>query len=135
MSPILRNILAVIAGLFGGNVINLFLVRAGHFIFPIEGVNPDDTEAFKAVLPDLELQYFLFPFLAHAIGTLAGAYVAGAIAANSKMIIALVIGGCFFLAGVAINLYLNGPVWFTAVDLVLAYFPMAWIGGRLSNRS
>ena len=78
-------------------------------------------------------QHFIMPFLAHALGTLAGAAVAALIAVSHKMKFALAIG-FFFLAGGIMNVFmLPSPLWFTNVDLVGAYIPMGWLGGRLAG--
>ncbi len=132
MNPIVRNILAVIAGWFGGSMINMGLVKLGHMVFPIEGIDPNDMDALAAVMPDLTTEYFIFPFLAHALGTLAGAIIAGLIAFNHKMKFSLAIGGLFLLGGIMVNYMLPGPTWFVAVDILLAYIPMAWIGGKVA---
>ena len=63
-------------------------------------------------MPTLDFQYFIFPFLAHAIGTLVGAFIAGYIAATHKMKFSLGIGVLFLLGGITINYMLPGPVWF-----------------------
>ena len=76
MNPILKNILAVVGGWIGGSLVNMGLIKVGHKIFPIEGIDPTDMEALAEVMPTLDPQYFLFPFLAHALGTLAGAIIA-----------------------------------------------------------
>jgi len=131
MHPILRNILAVIAGWFGGSTINMALVSLGYKFFPLEGVDTNDMEALAAVIPTLESEHFIFPFLAHALGTLVGAMLAALIAANHKMKFALVIGGVFLLGGIATNYMIPGPTWFAVLDIVVAYIPMAWIGGKL----
>jgi hypothetical protein len=136
MNPILRNILAVIAGWIVGSVINMALIQVGHMMYPLEGVNPNDMEALAEVMPTLDAQYFIFPFLAHALGTLFGAAVAGMIAVSHKMKIALVVGILFLLGGIMVNYLIPGPTWFTVLDLLVAYIPMAWIGGRIAtNRS
>ena len=57
-------------------------------------------EAFAAIMPTLEFEYFIFPFLAHALGALVGATVAGLIASNQHMKFALGIGGLFLLRGI-----------------------------------
>jgi hypothetical protein len=57
--------------------------------------------------------------------------VAALIAANHKMLFALVIGAFFLAGGIGNVLLLPSPVWFTVVDLAGAYFPMAWIAGKL----
>ena len=76
---------------------------------------------------------FVFPFLAHALGTLVGAIVAGLIAASQKMLFAIVIGMVFLIGGIMIAIDLPAPAWFVVVDLVLAYIPMGIIGGYLGG--
>jgi hypothetical protein len=132
MNPILKNILAVVVGWIAGSAVNMGLVQLGHILFPIQGIDPNDMEALAAVMPTLGFEYFIFPFLAHALGTLVGATVAGLIAANHKIKFSLAIGVLFLLGGVAVNFLIPGPILFTVVDILLAYIPMAWIGGKLA---
>ena len=132
MNPIIRNILAVIAGWLGGSIVNMGLVRLGHNLLPIVGVDPNDMSEYAAVMPTLEFEYFIFPFLAHALGTLVGATIAALIAEKHKMKFALGIGGLFLIGGIMVNYMLPGPLWFTVVDIALAYIPMAWIGGTIA---
>ncbi|WP_299333947.1 hypothetical protein [uncultured Psychroserpens sp.] len=132
MNPILKNIIAVVLGWFIGSVVNMGLIVLGHSIFPIEGVDINDTAALSEVMPTLEYNYFIFPFLAHALGTFVGATIAGMIAANRKMTFAMVIGGLFFIFGIIAHNMISGPTWFTVFDLVAAYIPMAWLGGKLA---
>lgn len=134
MNPILRNILAVIAGWLGGSIINMGLIKIGSTVFPIVGIDPNDMEAFAEVMPTLDSEHFIFPFLAHALGTLVGAAIAASIAKNHKMKLALGIGVLFLLGGIMVNYMLPGPTWFAVVDIVLAYIPMAWIGGKLGEK-
>lgn len=134
MNPILRNVLAVLAGWLGGSAINMGLVQLGHAIFPIEGINTNDMEAFAAVMPTLGSEHFIFPFLGHALGTLAGATLAAWIAANRKNTFAFVIGVLFLLGGITVNFMLPGPTWFTILDILAAYIPMAWIGASLGTK-
>jgi hypothetical protein len=79
-----------------------------------------------------EPRHFLFPFLAHALGTLVGAAVTALLAASRKVVLALAIGVVFLAGGVANTFMLPGPMWFNVLDMVGAYLPMAWIGGRLA---
>jgi len=132
MNTIVKNILAVIAGWFGGSVINMALIKLGHKTFPIEGVDINDMNAMAEVMPTLDANYFIFPFLAHALGTLVGAIIAGLVAVNNKMKFSLAIGVLFLLGGIMINYMLPGPTWFAALDILLAYIPMAWIGGKIA---
>jgi len=133
MHPILRNVLAIVVGWAVGSAVNMGLIKVGHKVIPIDGVNMDDVEAMAQVMPTLDFQYFIFPFLGHAIGALIGALVAGFIAANNKMKFALAIGILFLLGGIVVNIMIKGPLWFTIVDIALAYIPMALIGGKIAQ--
>ena len=120
MNPIIRNILAVIAGWLVGSIVNMGLIQTGHALMPIEGVDPNDMDALIAAMPTLSAEFFIFPFLAHALGTLVGAAVSGLIAANNKMRFAMGIGGLFLLGGIAVNIMLPGPMWFAVLDILVA---------------
>lgn len=134
MNPIVKNILAVIAGLVVGSIVNMGIVMiSGSVIAPPEGGDITTMEGLKATMHLFEPKHFIFPFLAHAIGTLVGAFVAAKIAATKKMTMALLIGVFFFIGG-AINVsMLGGPLWFTVLDLVMAYIPMAYLGGKFGK--
>lgn len=133
MSPIPRNTLAVVAGAVVGSVVNGGLIAiSGSVIPPPPGADVTTLEGLRKSIHLFEPRHFLFPFLAHALGTLAGAAVTAALAASRQMALALVIGIVFLAGGVANVLMLPAPMWFNVVDLVGAYLPMAWLGGRLA---
>jgi len=129
---IIRNILAVIAGWIGGSAVNMGLITVGHSVFPIEGIDPNNMEALAAIMPTLEAEYFIFPFLAHALGTFIGAMIAGFIAASHKMKFSLSIGAIFLIGGIVMVYLIPSPTWFVVVDLLFAYIPMAWMGGKIA---
>ena len=133
MNNTIRNILAVIAGWFGGSVLNIGLVESGHNLLPIEGIDPNDMEALAAIMPTLEPKYFVFPFLAHALGTLLGGLIATLISKNKALRMSLIVGCIFLLGGIAVSFMLPAPVWFIILDLLVAYIPMAWIGSKLAE--
>ncbi|MBR9914338.1 MAG: hypothetical protein GYB32_05835 [Algicola sp.] len=134
MNPIIKNILAIVLGWLFGSFINMGLVQLGHSIFPIEGVDMTDMQALAEAMPNLSSKHFIFPFLAHAGGTFIGAIIAALIAFSHKMKFALAVGVLFLLGGIVINLTLSGPTWFTVVDLLAAYIPMAWLGGKIGTK-
>ncbi|GGG06836.1 hypothetical protein GCM10011344_04160 [Dokdonia pacifica] len=134
MNSVLRNVLAVIAGWIVGSIVNMGLITLGYSVTPIPNVDPNDMAAMAEVMPTLAPKFFIFPFLGHALGTLVGALVAGAISKTRKMLSALIVGVLFFIGGIVVNIMLQGPAWFTIVDILLAYIPMAYIGGRLARR-
>ncbi|TDP02105.1 hypothetical protein [Flavobacterium sp. 245] len=135
MNPILRNTLAVIIGLFVGSIVNMSIILiSGSIIPPPKGADNTTMEGLKATMHLFEAKHFLFPFLAHAIGTFAGAAATAIIAFNHKKKLALVIGAFFLLGGIVSVCSLPSPMWFTVVDLVFAYIPMAYLALRLTCR-
>ncbi|MCT4581317.1 MAG: hypothetical protein N4A35_07870 [Flavobacteriales bacterium] len=131
---VIRNVLAVVLGWFIGSVVNMGLVNLGHQVFPMEGVDMNNMTALAEIMPSLGAEHFIFPFLAHALGTFVGAIVAALIAGSRKKTFALVIGGLFLIGGIAVNIMLPGPIWFAALDVLLAYIPMALLGWILVHR-
>lgn len=137
MNATLRNILAVIAGLFIGGSINSLIVQvsASGVLFPFpEGVDLKTAEGWKAALPLLKPQHFILPFLAHALGTLAGALIAAMFGASRQLLLAMIVGVLFLIGGIAACFLIPAPIWFMISDLALAYIPMAWIGHRLGTK-
>ena len=136
MNPIIRNILAVISGLVVGSAVNMGIIMiSASIIPPPEGVDNTTMEGLKAGMHLFQPKHFIFPFLAHAIGTFTGAMLAAIISANRKILLALVVGVFFLAGGIANILMLPSPIWFTIVDLAGAYIPMAFFGGRLVIRN
>lgn len=136
MKAVVRNVLAVLAGLVAGSLVNGGLIMiSGKVIPPPSGADVTTLEGLKASLHLFEPKHFLFPFLAHALGTLTGSLIAAALAASRKTVMAFVVGGFFLAGGLANVVMLPGPLWFETLDLVAAYLPMAWIGARLATRT
>lgn len=135
MNPILKNILAVVAGVIVGSMVNMGIVMiSGSIIPPPEGGDITTMEGLKSTIHLFEPKHFIFPFLAHALGTLVGAFIAAKIAATRKMLMSLLIG-LFFLIGGTVNIaMLGGPMWFTALDIIVAYLPMAYLGYLLAKK-
>jgi hypothetical protein len=135
MKTILRNILAVIIGLAVGGGVNMALITVGpHVIPPPAGVDVTNVQSLSASMHLLGPQHFVFPFLAHALGTLAGAIVCFLIAASYRSLLSYAIGAVSLAGGIAAAFMFPAPVWFIILDLVVAYIPMAWIATQLGRR-
>ena len=138
MPNILRNVLAVIAGLVVGGIVNMLLITISPMIIPPPaGVDINNAESLSRGIHLFEPKHFIMPFLAHALGALVGALVAYLIAASYKARFAWAIGILFLCGGIAAAFMIPAPAWFIALDLLVAYLPMAWlatqIGGRFSS--
>lgn len=131
MNSILRNVLAVILGAvvcvaLNGLLLNLMM----KVILPPAGFRPNDPTTYGL----LEARHYLSPFVAHALPSLIGGLLAALIAASHRMTCALVVGGLHLLGGILAAIMIPAPTWFIALDLVVAYLPMAWLGGKLGGR-
>ncbi len=134
MNNILRNILAGIGGGFIGGLINMAIIMAsGKIIPPPPGADLTTAEGLTAAIPLMGPQHFLMPFLAHALGTLTGALIAAMFAATHKMRVAMVVGVFFLVGGIMAARMIPAPTWFIVLDLLVAYIPMAYIGGKLGS--
>ncbi len=134
MKPWIRTLVAVLIGLLVGGAVNMGLIMiGGKVIAPPAGADVETMDGLKAAMHLFEPKHFLFPFLAHALGTLVGAIVAAMIATRHKLRHALVIGVVFLAGGIAMVITLPAPMWFNALDLVVAYIPMAWLGSKLGS--
>lgn len=135
MNPILKNVIAVIAGLLLGSVVNMGIIMVSSSIIPPpEGADVTTIEGLKASMHLFQPKNFIMPFLAHALGTFFGALVAAWIAASRKMTIALIIGIAFMLGGVANVFMLPSPIWFAVLDVAAAYIPMAWMAAKIVGK-
>lgn len=127
--------MAVIAGIVAGSSVNMGIISiSGSIIPPPADADITTMEGLKASMHMFGPRHFLFPFLAHSLGTFAGAYVAARIAATHKMRLAMVIGVFFLAGGTASVLMLPSPLWYSVVDLVGAYLPMSYLAGRIALR-
>ncbi len=135
MKTILRNIFAVIFGVAVGGAVNMGLIIASPIVIPPPaGVDVTDMESLKASIHLFEAKHFVFPFLAHALGTLAGAVIAFLIAGSHRSVFAFVIGGIFLAGGISAAYMIPAPTWFVVLDLVVAYIPMAWLGSKIGSK-
>ncbi len=131
----LRNILAVIAGLVIGGLVNMGIIMISSSVIPPpEGTDLTTTEGLKAAMEFMTPKHFIMPFLAHALGTFVGAMIAAAIGVGRKPMLAMIVGIFFLIGGIASIFMLPSPMWFNVMDLVFAYIPMAWLGAKVVIR-
>lgn len=135
MARFLRVLLAVVIGLVIGSAVNMGLIMlGGKIIPPPAGSDVTTMEGLRASMHLYQAKHFLFPFLAHALGTVVGALVAGLVGPRKSVTPAYLVGVLFLLGGVANVYLLPAPVWFGATDLLFAYLPAAWLGQTLAER-
>ncbi len=129
---ILRNVLAVLIGaaacmFFNGLLLGLMM----KVVPPPSGFDPANASTYAL----LQAKHLMAPFIAHAVPSFIGGLLAALIAASRKVTFALVVGGFHLIGGIAAAFMIPAPWWFIVLDLVVAYLPMAWLGGRAVART
>ena len=136
MPPIIRNVLAVLAGLLIGGFVNGSIISLSpRLIPPPDGVDVNNAESLAKSMHLFRPVNFVMPFLAHALGTLAGAIVAYLFATTHRERLAYAVGAVFLCGGIAACFMIPAPAWFMVLDLVGAYLPMAWLGIAIGRRA
>lgn len=132
MPNLLRNVLAVLAGLVIGAGLNILIITISPMVIPPPaGVDVNNPESLSKAMHLFEPRHFIMPFLAHAVGSLGGALAAYLIAGSYKKHIAFAIAVLFLCGGVAASFMIPAPAWYIALDLLVAYLPMAWLGTKI----
>ncbi len=130
----LRNILAVAAGLFVGGVVNMSLIVLNSTVlYPMApGTDMNDAAAMAEWIRGLPTPAFFVVILAHLGQATVGAAVAARLSASAPMRQAILIGLLSLLGGVITYMDLPGPRWM-AVEFPL-YLVCAWLMGRIESR-
>lgn len=132
---ILRIVAAGVAGFVLGSLVNMLLITVGSELVPAPaGVDPNDLDSIAAGIHLYGPEHFIFPFLAHAGGAFVGALTAFLITAEYKERLAWILGCLNLLGGIAAATLIPAPIWFIAMDLILAYLPMAYLAILVGRR-
>jgi len=137
MHPILKSIFTVFIAIIAGSLINMIFVELGPMLIPPPSrLDLTTEEGLLAAMPLMEPKHFIFPFLAHALGTFIGAFIAARFSENRKKTKAMIIGAVFLIGGVQMVFLLpTTPVWFIITDLLIAYIPFAYAGYLLAVKN
>ena len=127
----IRNILAVFAGLAAGMVTNMALVMLNAYVlFPMPpGMDMNDPDQMNAYIATLPATAFIVVLAAHLGQSFVGGWAAGRLAASKPLVLAMIVGVLSLAGGVANMMQLDHPTWMY-VELPL-YLVLAWVAGRI----
>lgn len=124
----------MIGAIVVGMVVNGGLIQVGsRLVPPPEGVDVESMESLAENIHLFSPANFVFPFLAHALGTLAGAFIAAKFSVSYHRVLAISMGAFFLIGGAMMVSMLPAPMWFNVLDLLVAYIPMGYLGWKLSG--
>lgn len=127
MNTYLNVALALIAGVVVGALVNISFVMLGPLVIaPPAGVDMSSAESLRVNVDLLQPKHYIFPLIAHAVGTYTGALMGYKVAKDYSAVVAYCIGFLFFLGGISAALTIPAPLDFILIDLIFAYIPMAY---------
>ena len=94
MKMLLKNIGIIISGIIIGMIVNITLIIIGGIIF----VPTNNFDPMNAI--NWDFKYFIFPFLAHSIGTFSGSFIVSRL--SSSIAMSLIVG-IYFLVVTALK--------------------------------
>lgn len=128
----LRNILAVIAGIFSGGATVAAFQFLNHRLYPpppgLDLTQPKDIAIMMERIPLGALLGLEGSYLA---GSLAAGAVVGLLAGRGFSPVALVVGGMFTAFNVVNLVTIPHPVWIAALTSV-TFIPTVWLAARLT---
>ena len=131
--PVLRSVLAVIAGLIVASVVMMAVEFInGHHLYPELGnaaMGLTDPEQIRAVMAKAPAGAFVVVLIGWILGSFSGGFVAAKV--DKTMRVAIVTGLLLTVLGILNNLMLPPPAWFWAS--VIVFLPSAWLGGRTAG--
>lgn len=130
-----KNILSFIVGLISGSILNMLIIQISPYIVPPPaGADITTVDGLSKSIHLFTPLHFLFPFLAHALGTFLGALVASFMAKSHQLLLSAIIGIFFLIGGIINAIILPAPIWFEILDLTVAYLPFAYVGYLLYKK-
>ena len=129
-----RNVLAVLAGLAVGMAFNMSLVMLNAYVlYPMpEGTTFEDTEKFQEYVDTLPLPAFLVVLLAHVGQAFFGGWLAARLAGSQPLALAMIVGALSMVGGILNMLSIQGPSWMW-IEVPL-YLVLAWVAGSMEMR-
>jgi hypothetical protein len=135
MNPVIRSVLAVIAGMLVAFVLIFVVQGIGIRVYPPPpGMSPVDPESFKAMRMQVPVRSLLFVLLSYTVGSLAGGWVAARFAPSGKMTHAMILAALLFGAGLMNLMTIPHPAWFWVASSAI-YWLAAWSGARAAGAS
>ena len=130
MSPLVRSILGVIAGLVAAIVVISIVEMINIMIFPLPpGVDVNDPASLGKFIAEAPAYKLVGVVVGYALGAFVGAWLAVRIALRLPAPHALVIGAVLLAATIANLMMIPHPLWFAVASLGVI-LPAALVGGR-----
>lgn len=133
MNPMVRSILAVVAGMLVAFVLIVCVEMIGMRVYPPPtDMDPRNIESIKSAMARIPLGAMLFVLLAYTVGSVAGGWVAARFAPSAGLSHAMFVAALLFGAGLMNLMTVPHPVWFWVASSAI-YFLGAWSGAQAAG--
>ncbi|MDH3493374.1 MAG: hypothetical protein OEM82_07485 [Acidobacteriota bacterium] len=126
----IRNVLAVVAGVFLGNLIFFLVQTLALTVSPTpEGWAAGEEVPLKVIIENLPLYAWLMIILGYSAGSFAGGIAVGRIARSATLVFPLFLA-LFFMIGWLVNVMtIPHPAW-ASIVVFLVFVPFSFSGHR-----
>jgi hypothetical protein len=126
-----RNILAVVAGVITGSICIWLIETLNHILYPFpKGIKPNDIESFKSYVENLPFLGKFMVIIGYVVGAVVSGFVSTKIAKNGKLTSAAICGIIFMSFTIYNMTVLPTPVWFWVLGIVV--WGLVFVGGKLA---
>jgi len=109
-------------------LITFSIISLGHLIVPTpDGIDTNDFESIKSNFHLFELKHFVFPLVAHIVGTFVASFLVSYLAMTHKLWFALGIGVLFMLVSLSLSIRIDYFNWIGIVEIA-QYIPVSFMG-------
>ena len=127
----IRNVIAIIAGIGTAFLTVMLIDRVNYMVFPPPaGLDFSDPTAIEPYLATLPIGAFLFILASSVVAAFVGTLVAGYAGKIKPFYCAVIVGGMVFAATVANFIATPHPLWLSIATL-LGVVVSAWLAMRL----
>ena len=135
MKNIVQNIFAILLAIFAASIITFSIIVLGHSIVPTpDGIDTNNFESIKSNFHLFQAKHFLFPLLAHVLGTFVSSYLLSRFAKTYKFWFAIGIGIIFMLASLSLSLRIGHLNWIGIIEIA-QYIPVSVLGYEVWQRT
>lgn len=132
----IRNLLAVIAGIASFVLLIMAVQWLGHQVYTPPELNPDKPDQIRAYLATMPVGAILFVGASYMLGAFGGTLLSGLIGTLKASYFGGIIGGLVLAFTISNLLVLPHPLWFNIaapIAIVLASYAAVQVLGRLKR--
>lgn len=116
----LKNILAVVAGIIAASVCIWLVETLNHILHPFpDGIKPKDMEGFKSYVGNLPFLGKFMVIIGYALGAVVSGFVATKVSKSEKPNAAIICGIIFMIFTIYNMSVLPTPIWFWVLGILV----------------